>query len=294
MFNEVYFTHSDIVHKHQGGREMHCKFNSSWMLVLVLTLFTAVGCGDDERQPINIGERSIQATHVVQRGDFLKNIAPRYQNVGWESILVANEGFLKAMYDQTCSRVPESRRNLPGRSGLFCNDRYNRPYGNTLMPGWKLAIPTADAPQEIVAVVQRTQGQKVALVIDDTGSMANDNRTVALYYDVALRDHGRDIVAVCLYADDEVRCVDEGNVGFRTVGEVENTWGALQAAADYNPDVIFLITDEEGDDWPRTWLFKSLPPVVATCLSDGGFQCEAALQELVAEFGGEYVSARNY
>jgi hypothetical protein len=260
-------------------------------LLIVVALFM-VACGSSDREPINIGERSNQATHVVRRGDFLKNIAPRYENVGWESILVRNEDFLKSMYERTCGDRRD--RNLPGRRGLFCNDRYNRPYGNTLMPGWELVIPAADAPQEIVDVVRRTEGQKVALVIDDTGSMRDDNRTVALYYDAALRDHGRDIVAVCLYADDDVRCVDAGNVGFRTVGEVENTWGALQAAADYNPDVIFLITDEAGDDWPRTWLFKSLPPVVATCLDDGGFQCEQTLGELVTEFGGEYVPARNY
>lgn len=234
-----------------------------------------------------------QATHAVQRGDWLRNIAPRYHNVGWESILLRNEPYLQAKYEEVCGKLSSRYTNNPNRRGTFCNDRFNRPYGNTLVPGWMLAIPSGEAPQQVQDAVLTSTGQKVVLVIDDTGSMNDDRTRVALFFDAALRKHGKDLIGVWLYADGHVRHYKEGSVLLQTTGNVENTWNALKEAAKSKPDTIVLITDEIGDDWPAdlkkagTGWFTSMPPVVATCLPP--YECERTLNDLVNAFGGKYV-----
>jgi hypothetical protein len=236
-------------------------------------------------------------THSVRRGEFLKSIALQH-GVWWEEILLANERFLRAKYDEVCADF--KRRNVPGRKGLFCNDRYNRPYGNTLLPGWTINVPLMDAPEPINAAVVRT-GERVAIVIDDTGSMQEDRSIVAQLYLAALRQHGRTLVGVWMYADGEVREYDAGSVRtwtreqlqqeLQTAGNVENTYGALRMAKRANPDSIILITDEPGDDWPSTIQFDV--PVVATCLPDrGNYTCEGTLQDLARNSGGQYVAYR--
>src|SRR3989338_5847293 len=246
--------------------------------------------GEAQAAPTTLGD---QAQHTVVRGDWLRNIAPRYKNVGWESLLLRNEPFLQAKYEEVCGKLNERYTNNPKRHGTFCNERYNRPYGNTLVPGWVLAIPSGSAPQQIQDAVITSTGQKVALVIDDSGSMNDDRTRVALMYDAALRKHGKNLIGVWLYADGQVRHYSEGNVELHTTGNVENTWNALSEAAKEKPDTIILVTDEVGDDWPAdlkkagTGWFTKMQPVVATCLPP--YECEVTLNALVNAFGGKYV-----
>ncbi|MBI4433634.1 hypothetical protein HY632_02595 [Candidatus Uhrbacteria bacterium] len=249
-------------------------------------------CGEEEAPK----DTSIptQATHVVKKDEFLRNIAPQYVNVGWEDVFLANMEFLQGEYDRVCSRKSSRYRNNPKRRGTFCNDRYKRPYANTLLPGWKLIVPLGKAPPEIDAVVGRTEGKRVALVVDTTGSMANDQRIVALFYSAALRKHGRQLTGVWLYGDGHVQRLDpDGFLRFSSYGgQLENTHGALKAATESQPDLIVLVTDEPGDDWvwPGPLSSMGLPKVIATCLSeDGDYLCEGNLQRLVKETGGEYV-----
>lgn len=234
-----------------------------------------------------------QAIHTVKSGEFLVAIANKYQNVGWEEILLANESFLKTKYDEVCGKKSQSYRSRPSRRGLFCNDRYRRPYGNTLMPGWQLIIPAGTAPPEIEDVVSQSTGHQIAIVIDDTGSMGNDIQTVSQFYAAAVRKHGKEIIGIWLYADGQVRRYEaNGTVSFQRAGGHENTYGALKAAAQAQPDTIILVTDEPGDDWrwPVGVGTMGLPPVVATCLPENGtYECAGNLQRLVKEVGGKYV-----
>ncbi len=234
--------------------------------------------------------------HEVQKGEWLILIADHY-GVGWEAILLANEEFLKAKYDEICPKFPDKIKNKPGRKGLFCNNKYKRPYSNTLMPGWKLKIPPTKAPANISTAVANISGLRVALVIDDTGSMIADRRAVGEFYLAAIKAQGKKVVGVWLYADGHIRRYEGGGVlEMNTSGRVENTHSALQEAAEERPDAIVLITDEPGDDW--NWVIAGeLPPVVAHCLeerqNDGhgnGFTCEANLLRLVGLTKGQYMS----
>ncbi|MBI2483408.1 LysM peptidoglycan-binding domain-containing protein [Candidatus Uhrbacteria bacterium] len=259
---------------------------------IVLLAVGYFACSEEEApRDIHI---PIQATHTVRKGEFLRSIAPQYTNVGWEDVFLANMEFLQGEYENVCNGKSSRYRNNPRRRGTFCNDRYKRPYANTLLPGWKLIIPIGKAPAVIADVIDRTKGEKVAIVVDATGSMANDQRIVALYYSAALRKYGRQITGIWMYGDGQVQHLDpEGFVDFRsTGGNLENTYGALKEAAKSNPDLIVLVTDEPGDDWEWPGLLSSmgLPKVIATCLPEGSdYLCEANLKRLVGEVGGEYV-----
>lgn len=234
--------------------------------------------------------------HVVQRGEFLHAIAEEH-GVWWEEVLFANESYLRDQYETVCAN--HGRRNDPNRRGLFCNDRYNRPYGNTLMPGWELMIPIMDAPAAISIAVSQ-MGERVALVIDGTGSMDGDQDSVVQLYMGALREQGRILAGVWIYADGEVTQYDQGAVrswsanelrrALETNGDMENTYGALRMAERASPDSVILITDERGDDWPSVITFDV--PVVATCLPDqhSGYQCAETLRELAFRSGGRYVA----
>jgi hypothetical protein len=237
-----------------------------------------------------------QATHVVKRGEFLRNIAPQYRNVGWESILLANEDFLKAKYVETCDPLPVRYTNNSRRRGLFCNDRYKRPYGNTLRPGWQLVIPAGQAPREVEEVIvdNTASGDDVAIVIDDSGSMAEDRRTVAQFYLAMLKKHGRNVEGVWLYVDGTVRKLDvpeDIEAEMTTAGKTENTFAAISEAAQSGPDKIILITDEAGDDWPGNLEQYNLPPVIATCLHSGlAYECEPTLKRLAEVTKGQYIA----
>ena len=230
------------------------------------------------------------------RGDDLHIIAGKYADVGWEQIGLANDDVLQAHYDRVCpgywKRYPY-RRNRAGRHGHFCNERYGRPYLNTLTPGLKLGIPAATAPPEIVEIVKRVGGQRIALVVDDTGSMNDDQsytRQFAQYYVAAARQAGKEIVGVYLYADGEVRRYTPETVAYLTTGQEENTFGALREAASSGADTLILVTDEAGNDWPGRLRKRSLPEVIAHCLPRAGrHDCQEPLDRLVDRMGGEVI-----
>lgn len=265
---------------------------------LFLLLFLSIGWLFRYKEPEGPGpddipERKAQI-HVVAKGEFLKKIAADY-GVSWEEILLQNERFLKDKYEEVCDQFSKRYRNNPRRRGLFCNDRYNRPYGNTLIPGWTLVIPAGNAPEEIDKVVERISGKRIAIVIDDTGSMENDRRAVGQFYLAAMRKYRKNVVGVWLYADGEVRKYDGGSVKIlqevsQTVGSLENTHLALREAAKARPDTIVLVTDEPGDDWE--WNKLKLPKVIAHCIPNeaGDCECEDNLKRLVVKVGGEYVA----
>lgn len=232
--------------------------------------------------------------HVVKRGQYLQWIASRY-DVGWEAMLLANEDFLRERYGEVCNRLSQKFRNRQRDRGTrkgglyYCNDQFNRPYGNTLRPGWRLAVPAATAPAQIDDVVADMKGNRIALVIDDTGSMSDDLEKVGEFYLAALRKYKKQLVGVWLYADGQVRKYEAGGVRFFAEGQLENTFGALSEAAREKPDIIVLVTDEQGDDW-RWPLVGRLPPVVAHCLRDRQENlCQDNLQRLAKQTQGRYV-----
>lgn len=240
--------------------------------------------------PAQVAPEVEHQSYTVVKGDFLKKIADDH-NVAWEAVLLLNEDDLKVKYEDTCSTKSQKYRANPKRRGLFCNDRFNRPYGNTLMPGWELKIPTTVAPTKIEATVASIAGNRVALVIDDTGSLGNDRTVVSEWYLAACRKSGKQIIGVWVYSDGEVRHYnDAAGVELRTVGGLENTYGALKIAASEKPDSIVLVTDEPGDDWGDWSGVSSLPPVVAHCLLDPmAMSCEPNLKRLANATRGQFV-----
>lgn len=229
--------------------------------------------------------------HIVKYGEFLISIAEHY-NVNWEALLLCNEKFLQEKYEETCKQYSRNYRDNARRRGHFCNDRLERPYGNTLLPGWKLLIPADTAPTEIVRAVINIKGNNVAIVIDDTGSMNNDRQRVSEWYMAALHLWNKNIAGVWLFRDGQIRRYQSGGVTFQTVGVIENTHAALMAAAAVNPDAIILVTDEPGDDW--NWeTVRYLPPVVGHCTdtADQRFVlCQQNLQRLAKETNGQYIT----
>ena len=261
----------------------------------ILLLAVAFGIWFLKKSPEPVPQQAVVAadekTHVVRRGEFLRMIAGNYPGIGWEDVLLRNETYLREQYNLTCPKLSSRYTNRPGRKGSYCNDRFNRPYGNTLRAGWRLLIPSGTAPQSIAAVVAGISGKRVALVIDDSDSMTEDRRAVGQFYTAALRQYGKDLIGVWLYADGHVRHYEAGSVEFKTDGGIENTRSALEAAAAEKPDAIVLITDEPGDDW-GDWRLPPMPPVYAHCLPNvgGQFECDETLHRLVKHAGGQYIS----
>lgn len=278
------------------------------MAICFLALTVLWGCGSgNENKTISSGSPSLmqssqtvvvgkkgQKTHRVKRGQFLRWIADEH-NVGWEAMLLVNEGFLKTKYEEVCGDLSSGFRNRKGDRGrskggqFYCNDRYNRPYSNTLRPGWELIVPAATASLNVEAVVADIKGDKIALVIDDTGSMTDDRQKVGTFYLAAFRKYQKQLAGVWLYAEGKVRKYKGGGVEFLTDGDTENTFGALTAAAREKPDMIVLVTDEPGDDWQWDKV-SDLPPVIAHCLPDQGeILCRENLQHLAQKTRGQYV-----
>lgn len=250
----------------------------------LLTLFLSGHFGGKEQLVAN--SQTPDKLHTVARGEYVILIADRY-GVPWESVLLENEAFLRDRYTETCGKLSQRYRTRSGRHGLFCNDRYRRPYGNTLLAGWQIEIPNSAPPAEIERLVRQIKGDEIAIVIDDTGSMSEDREQVGAWYMQAIQKYGKHIDGVYLYADHTVRKYGrDGNVEFRTSGGFENTFSALvEAEDDAGPDAIILITDEPGDDWD--WgSVDDLPPVVAHCLDRS---CEDNLERLAKETKGEFV-----
>jgi hypothetical protein len=231
-----------------------------------------------------------QQQHVVKKGQFLFWIAGRY-NVDPEALLLANEEFLKSQYEEVCGRLSKKYRTRSTRRGLFCNDRLNRPYGNTLLPGNVLTIPSTVTDEVVSAVVESFEpGSSVALVIDDTGSMTDNRKQVADLYMASMREFGSNLKGIWLYADDQIRYFQGGNVKFRNMGNTENTLGALKEASKADVDYIILISDEKGDDFTWNEEINKLPKVIAHCLESS--ECEGNFRRLATETGGRYMSMK--
>lgn len=237
--------------------------------------------------PVEVKEEPPK-TYVVKNGDSLIKIGEEHK-VSWQEMLLLNEQLLKDKYDRVCAPKSKSYRNR--KKGWYCNDaKDERPYGNTLQAGWELRIPSTVVPKTIDAAVQASVGKRIAIVVDDTGSMLDDRRDVAAFYANASAKYKKDLVGVWLYSEGQVRrYTDAGSVQFLASGGHENTWGALQAAAAAKPDTIILVTDEPGDDWPAQ--ITGIPPVIAHCLpTHGTMDCEHTLRILVKAVGGAYIS----
>ncbi len=258
------------------------------LMAVLIALGFMVGSAAAETQPVG-------KTYRVRRGEVLTTIAVA-NKVGIDSMMLANESYLRDKYKDVCGELSRSFRKRKAdrgtrKGGLFyCNDRFKHPYGNTLQPGWTLTVPSDTAPTSVREAVANIKGKRIALVIDDTGSMNDDRRRVGQFYLSALRQYGKRLTHVWLYADGRVRKYNGGNVEFRTSGGQENTFGALKEASTEKPDAIILITDEPGDDW--NWSdVKSLPPVIGHCLADRGIAyCEENLRRLQRETKGVYMS----
>jgi hypothetical protein len=153
-------------------------------------------------------------------------------------------------------------------------------------------IPSNATTPEISEAIAKIPGNKIAVVIDDTGSMNDNRRKTAELYLAAINSQGKEIAGVFLYADGQVRKYEGGGVReiqFQTDGSRENTFQALQEAAKLSPDAIVLVTDEEGDDWDWSKT-GNLPPVIAHCLPDQGqCECRPTLMQVAEDSKGQYI-----
>lgn len=257
------------------------------MVAAIAILITIVVAYPAEAAETN----QVSTTHRVRRGEVLTTIATHYK-IDIASMMLANETYLRDKYTDVCGELSKSfrtrKRDRGTRGGglFYCNDRLRRPYGNTLQPGWMLVVPADTAPTSVKDAIAKITGNRIAIVIDDTGSMNDDREKVSQFYLAALRQYGKRLTHVWLYSDGRVRRYEGGNVSFLTSGGRENTYGALRAAAAEKPDAIVLVTDEQGDDWDWAGV-KSLPPVIAHCLS---WECEVNLQRLKQETRGQYLT----
>jgi hypothetical protein len=263
--------------------------------ITLLALFSIsllfVACAKDNGTSIDPEKYEV---YTVVEGDILYNIAERFDTT-LDLIVLANEAFLVRQYDEFCGRFDESVRNNPERTGVWCNDLFNRPYQNLIFEGNDLKIPRTDAPPVVEQAIAMATGDRIALVIDDTGSMRDDMIAVTEWYSNAVDNYGRDIVGIFLYADGDIRKFTRtGQVEYNTEGDVENTFQALQYAMEHSgrrgPDTIVLITDEPGDDWDWNEV-DALPPIIANCLGGSyyGRSCERNLTEAANRTGGQYV-----
>src|SRR3989344_6483411 len=148
----------------QLGRRKNPMFTRSVVALFALIASVTVGFTAD--------------TYTVKRGNNLDWIA-KQNNVAREAMIIANEKYLQTQYNLICSKRSEKFRNRSVNKGAlkgglhFCNDRFYRAFANTLKPGMKLTIPVAVAPAAIEQTVTDIRGNKITLVIDDTGSMSN-------------------------------------------------------------------------------------------------------------------------
>lgn len=222
--------------------------------------------------------------HTIKPGEYIITVAAKY-GVPWQSVVEANFAMLtdRARLDKLCGNLSAKYRRSAGRRGHFCNELVvvggQRMLGpNTLQVGEVIRVPTVMTPPEVQASVARIPGTRVVIVVDDTGSMQDDHRTVMQWYIQAAQS--KNVVRVLTYADNHVRVYDNaGGVQFQTVGQIENTRAALERAMDFNPDMIVLVTDEPGDDW-RNFKNLKLAPVIAHSLhpdADGNLRTVARI-----------------
>lgn len=212
--------------------------------------------------------------YEVKRGEFIISIAIKL-GVPWESIMVANEKDLAQRAAERCAKLPESYRKKPGRRGHYCNELVTiggKPMvaPNSLQPGDVLQIPSITAPVAIQKAIENAKGDRIVVVIDETGSMAGDDgvddrERVSSWYLQAVRNSGKQIVKVILFAEGHIRELESTGWNIQPRGGYENTRAALERAATHRPDAIVLLTDEPGQDW-RGFQNLNLPPVIAHSL----------------------------
>lgn len=222
-------------------------------------------------------EHSEMSEHVVRAGEYIISIAAWY-GVPWESIVIINEETLLANTQTYCADKSDKYTHKRGRRGHFCNflvfDEKGKSlvHANTLMPGDVLRIPSQTAPKQIQGTINSVNGERIVVVIDETGSMAGDDGVddrarVSAWYLQAIKNAEKQIVRVIMFAEGSLRELDASSMEFHARGVYENTRHALEHAANkYKPDAIVLVTDEPGDDWAN-WKTLHLPPVIAHSLS---------------------------
>lgn len=240
---------------------------------------------------------------VIQQGDYLAKIARQPGlNMPLDDLVEINEDVLApvATYEGKCGELSVSYRKNPRRNGHFCNDGLESPWANTLVAGEVVYVPAGfgsagssaispDIAREVNRSVSQIQGEKIVLVVDDTGSTEDDRVAISNLYQQLLGS-GR-VIRVVTYADGDVRDFRPGNVQYQHTGGTENTRAALLHAKTFGADHIVLISDEPGDDWGGRITAMGLPPVTAHCLrSDYGHECEVTLNDLAKATGGEYIA----
>jgi hypothetical protein len=241
--------------------------------------------------------------YTIKRGDTLRKIVQQ-QNVGREhpftvdELLIANPELLQRSLEN-CASKSDAYRTSATRTGYFCNEVRPGKYevgANSIVAGWKVRIPSASAPVEVAATIASVPGRRIALVVDATGSMSGNIGLLADQYRSAIRQHGKEVVGVWLFADGKVWTVRAENFlsEYKTGGGIENTYAALVEANRLRPDAIMLFTDEPGDDWPMDGRFAIAAPVFAHCLPQHGgavHTCGPTLQKLVrAVPGSRYIA----
>jgi|GEM_PF-6887597 len=227
--------------------------------------------------------------YKVKAGEYIIAIAQKL-GVPWEAIVVANEKALAALAVARCGKLSESYTKRQGRKGHYCNALVvvgGKPMmnANSLQPGDELRIPSVTAPEQIQQAIGDVKGDRIVVVIDDTGSMNDDRERVSSWYLQAVMNSGKQIVRVIMYADGFYREFDAGNVRFQASGDYENTRAALERAKIYKPDAIVLVSDEPGDDWDG---FRNLrlPPVIAHSLAA---VADENLARVASETGGNFL-----
>lgn len=232
--------------------------------------------------------------YTVKKGDFIIKIAEKY-NVAWESIVLMNETSLRENAERRCADKPETYKNNPHRRGHYCNtrvlDAHGQPlvYANTLQPGDVLKIPPKIAERDIRVALSRIHGNRIVVVIDDTGSMNDDRERVSAAYFEAIRGIGKQITRVLVFSEDQVRELDIEHPVFYTMGNHENTRAAIERAQAFDPDAIVLVTDEPGDDWGDLSTLRSVR-VIAHSLNP---MADEMLRRVSNQTGGAFLESHS-
>tara|TARA_Y100000310_G_scaffold342466_1_gene445874 strand:+ start:3066 stop:3977 length:912 start_codon:yes stop_codon:yes gene_type:complete len=242
--------------------------------------------------------------YVVRRGDFLWKIADAH-DVPRLTLLTINEGHLRNLYEDRCTLLRERYRKRR-TGGHYCNEKYSEyVHANSLKPGDVVRIPHFAPSTEIAQAIIDVPGQKLSVVIDATGSMNNDidRKEVAIAYQQAIENAGREVISVWFYAFDDMEnrpiiwtIKPDGSTdlfaGVRSQGSFEAVYRALRKAYERdNPDAIVLIGDEAGDDLAGHWgQMAKLPPVLAHCIKDQNVprSCTKTFKRIASETGGTF------
>lgn len=155
-----------------------------------------------------------------------------------------------------------------------------------------MASNICTAQTSIDHTVLDIRGNRVALVVAFTGSMAKSGVGVAQEYLAALYRY-KDIVGVYLF-ERFTQKHEAGNVYqleavMKPRGNVGNALNALLMAKADRPDAIIFVTNQQGDDWGDWSRVKDLPPIIAHCVPSRNSEtiyrkhvgCDKALRKLV-------------